>query len=1064
MSLSEISIKNPVFAWMMMLALMLFGFLCFRLLGVSQLPDVDFPVVNVSLYYEGASPQVMEQDVVQLVEGAMMGVEGVLKVYSSCRRNRGNVTVEFDIDKNIDVAVTDIQNKINQIRRRLPQEMEEITVSKSNPEDRPIIWMGTSSNKMSLPILMDYVRENMRDFFQTIPGVSEILLSGFVDPNVRVWVSPRALSRYELAIDDLMNTFTREHVELPAGVWREGPLEYSVRSLGEVSDLKSMEELPIPRQGAGGTKPILLKDVSVIEEGLNDIERISRVQGESAVGLGVRKQRGANSVGIGDLVKKKIEEIKKILPAGMKIGVNFDSTTFISESVHELLFTMLLACILTSVVCFLFLGSFSATFNVIFAIPTSLLGTFIVLKMFGFTLNTFTLLALSLSIGIVVDDAIMVLENIYRHKEMGKSSWQAAMDGAKEISFAAFAATAAIVAIFLPVAFMDGIIGKYFFQFGVTLSVAVMLSLLEALTLTPMRCSQMKMSQFSQHAQSHSEKETALQRFLGTGTRVFDKMEIFYKKILKGTLDHPGKILLISTILCGASFYLFKVLPKEFTPPTDTSSVFVRIKTKEGKSLLFTDEKMKEVEAYFLKRPEIKRFFVAVGGFGGDDPNSGNMFISLYSKLGDVVVPEAGADPKAPPVKTPPRASQQELIEMYRNDLKVIKDVKITISDPSVGSIGGGGGRGFPVEMTLQGPEWDKLILYSEKLMEKMEQTAEMVDVNSDFRGNIPEVQVVPKREALIQYGVSMSAVAQTIQALVGGVVVGQYTKNGRRWDIRLKLDPNQMKDWKELKNLSISNNRGEIVKLGNVVEIILGEGPVVITRLNRARSVSLNANLRPGASQQLAQEKIHQLAQEILPKDGGYQVIESGSSEAFNEAFKSLFFALFLGIIVSYMILAGQFNSLIDPLTILLALPFSLSGALLALYFFGQSLNIYSLIGFILLMGIVKKNSIILVDFAKQYRRQEQDKDKGGFIPSALESMLETAPKRLRPIVMTSLSTCVGALPAALSIGPGSEGVKPMALGVLGGVGVSTLLTLIVIPAFYVWADQLIKKFKSAK
>ncbi|MBY0515514.1 MAG: efflux RND transporter permease subunit [Bacteriovoracaceae bacterium] len=544
MSLSDLSIRRPVFAWMLMLALIVFGILAFRRMGVSQLPDVDFPVVNISVAYEGAAPEVMELDVVDPIESAVVAVEGVKAISSSSRLGSANISVEFGLEKDINVAVSEIESKLNQAARNLPDDLEPPVITKVNPDDRPIMWMGVTSTKMSRKELMAFVRDQLKDKIQTVPGVADVFLGGYVEPNLRVWVSSQKLDKFQMTVTDIVNAIRSEHQEAPSGYLEDSKRERNVRTLGEASTIEEFKKLPLIRRGgAANFSPIFLGEVATIEDGLADVRRISRVNGMTAVGLGVRKQRGSNTVAVAEGVKKKMEELNKVLPEGTSIGINFDSTQFIEESINELIFTMTLSAILTAVVCWIFLGSFAATINVVLAIPTSILGAFIVLNWLGFTLNTFSLLGLSLAIGIVVDDAIMVLENIYRHHEEGKKRVRASLDGANEITFAALAATVAIMAIFIPVALMDGIIGKYFFQFGVTISIAVAFSLVEALTLTPMRCSQFM---------DPPGRTSRVGAFMD---RLFSGLTSYYQKSLAWTLDHKWMVLILSTVFfCGKFF------------------------------------------------------------------------------------------------------------------------------------------------------------------------------------------------------------------------------------------------------------------------------------------------------------------------------------------------------------------------------------------------------------------------------------------------------------------------------------------------------------------------------
>jgi hydrophobe/amphiphile efflux-1 (HAE1) family protein len=1009
MNVSEISIRKPVFAWMLMVAMMLFGFLSFREMGVSQLPDVDIPIVNINVTWEGAAPDVIESDVVDTLESAVMSVEGVETITSSIKRGTANITVEFSLSRNLDAAVNDIQNKLSQAQRVLPKNVDPPIVTKTNPEDQPIMWLSVSDNTLSSKDLMTFLRDNVRDRFLTTNGVADVQLSGYIDPNLRIWVDEKKLNSYELTVSDVIDAITMEHSELPSGKLDNNKIEYSVRTLGEAATVEDFSKLSInTRGGAPNYTPIALGKVVRVEDGLADVTRISRVSGLSAVGIGIKKQRGSNSVAVAAAVYKKIAELKLTLPPTMKLGVNFDSTRFIKESVHELTFTLILSAILTALVCWAFLGSWSATLNVVLAIPTSILGSFIALRAMGFTLNYFTLLGLSLSIGIVVDDAIMVLENIFRHFEMGKDKTHASLDGAKEITFAAIAATVAIIAIFLPIAYMKGIIGKYFYQFAVTISVAVFLSLVEALTLTPMRC-----AQFMAHAKTRS-------RFGQWMDKAFDWFEKLYEWILPIVIKHRLITIAASIILFLISSTLVMKLRKEFVPPQDQSSVFLIIKTKEGSSLDFTDEKVKTVEAYLKTRTEIERTFVAIGGVGGGDSSSAIAFITLKDKKDR-------------------KFSQQELIEIFRKDFSKLQGLRVIVQDTSLGAIGGSG-RGFPIEFSILGSDWNKLIEASKATMKDMTDSGIFLDVDTNYRENVKELNIIPDRDRARMRGVSVADLGVTINALVGGAIIGKFTKNGHRYDIRIRLEGVSASNLERIKTINLRNNHGELVRLADIAEVQLNPGVQSLTRQQRARAITIYSNIKTGYSQSTALDEAKAMAHKHLFL--GADILESGSAKTFRESFQSLFYVLILGIAVSYMVLASQFNSFFDPITVLVALPFSVSGAFVALYLKNLSINIYSLIGIILLMGIVKKNSILLVDFTNQVRDQT-----GKNIHDAL---LVACPKRLRPIIMTSFATIAGAVPAAFAFGPGAESLSPMAMAVIGGVLVSTFLTLLVVPSIY--------------
>jgi hydrophobe/amphiphile efflux-1 (HAE1) family protein len=1016
MNLPEIAVRRPVFAWMLMAGLIIFGLIGASRMGISQLPDVDFPVVSINIVYQGAAPEIIETNVIDVIEDSVMTVEGVRNVSAVATYGNASITVEFELSRDIAQALQDVQNKVAGAQRFLPKDIDPPVISKTNPEDQPILWLALSSDRHSPPELMRYVKDVLKDRFSSVGGVGEILLGGYVEPNLRVWVSGRALNQYELAVTDVLTAIQSEHSELPAGQISSGRKEYDVRTLGEAKSPEEFDDIVINRRGGLPVySRITLSQVAKTQEGLNDVRRLSRLNGASAVGLGIRKQRGSNAVAVAHGIKERMAEVTKQLPDGMKLVVNFDTTKFIEDSVSEFKRTLVLSALVTALVCWLFLASWTATLNVILAIPTSIIGTFIVLYFLGFTLNTFTLLGLSLAIGIVVDDAIMVLENIVRHREMGENRVEAALKGTRQVTFAALAATLAVVAIFLPVAFMRGVIGRFFFQFGITMTVAVLLSLLEALTLTPMRSSQFVQA---------GERTTRIGR---AADFVFRGVASLYAKSLAVALRHRWKVVLGSLAFVVLSFFTITFLNKEMMPAQDQGTLLVRLQTPEDSSLEYTDAKFRVAEEFFKSRPEVDRYYSAVGGFSGvGQVNTGIIFVSLKPRG------QRGVDPKAGH-----ELSQQELMNVTRDALRKVVDLKATVQDLSLR--GFAASIGFPIEFTVQGSNWDKLAEYSKVIIEKLNATGLVTDTNSDYREGKPEIQIIPDRAKASARGVSINAISQTVNATVGGVVVGQYSTGGHRYDVRVRLQEQERDHAEQIKRLYVRNNRGELIPLSEVVQLTERPSLSQINRYNRERSIKIWANVKTGQSQEKALQAAQDVAREVLPS--GYHILFVGGSQSFKESFGDLLFALILGLIVSYMVLASQFNSFIHPVTVLMALPSSMAGAFLTLLLFHQSLNIYSGIGLILLMGIVKKNSILLVDFTNQVR------DRGIAVRPAL---LEACPIRLRPILMTSFATIAAALPLALAFGPGAETRVPMALAVIGGVLVSTFLTLFVVPCVY--------------
>lgn len=1013
MTFSDVSIKNPVFAWMLMIGIFVFGWIGFTHLGVSQLPDVDFPIVTVSVAWEGAAPEVMETEVTDIIEDAVMSVEGIKEVTSSSSQGQAQITVEFNLNRNIDAALQEVQTKIAQAQRNLPRDIDPPIVTKTNPEDQPIMWLALSGDR-PIKDLTHYISETLKDQMTTVSGVGDVRLGGYVEPNLRVWLDSKKMQDSQLTVEDVLAAISSQHTDLPAGYIDTGPQEMNVRVYGEAASPEEFENIIISQRVRGGPiwKHFRIKDVGAVEDGLADIRRISRSWGKPAIGLGLVKQRGSNAVAVAKNVMQKVAEINKSLPEKMSLKPVFDATQFIKDSVNELEFMMLLSVILTSLVCFFFLGSWSATVNVLLAIPTSIFGAFFVIHFLGFTINTFTMLGLSLVIGIIVDDSIMVLENISRYQERGLSRVQAAITGAREITFAALAASIAILAIFIPVIFMEGTVGKFFFQFGITISIAVAFSLLEALTITPMRCSQFL-------DVGHTTKlGKVVDGFLARVTSRYRKTLLFF-------LDHRKLVLIGAIGVFIGSMGLTSLLKKEFVPAQDQSRFLVRIMMPLGTSIEKTDDLFKKAEAFLMTQPECKDYYAAVGGFGGSQVNQGILFITMK-------------EPKDRPKVKGHHETQQEFMGVTRKALNALPGVdRVIIQDLSLS--GFTAQRGFPIEFTIRGSDWNKLGEYGQAIMKQMKESGLMTDIDTDYQLGMPELQVHPDRQKAADHGVSIESIADTINSMVGGIRNGKFTSHGKRYDVRVRLAEEDRNKPQDLESMWVRNQNGEVVPLSQVVTYEVKPTLFSITRKNRERAISIYANPAQGHSQQEALDIVSKIGKKTLPNE--YHLVFSGGSQAFKESFQSLIFALILGIFVAYMVLATQFNSFVHPFTVLLALPFSVTGAFLALLISQNSLNLYSMIGLILLMGIVKKNSILLVDFTNERRRQGM---------GTRQALLDACPIRLRPILMTSVATVAAALPEAFAVGSGSETMVPMAIAVVGGVTFSTILTLFVVPCAY--------------
>jgi hydrophobe/amphiphile efflux-1 (HAE1) family protein len=1007
-NLTDVCLRNPVFAWMIMLGTMLFGLISVTRIGVSQFPDVNNPTVTVSVNWTGASPADVEIGLVNPIEDVLAQVTGIQDMTSQSKQNSARITATFDISRDIDLAVQDVEAKVASIQRKLPVGVDPPTVSKSNPDDTPIITVGVSG-KFAPKLLADVARYQVEDALTTLDGVGQVQMMGYVDRAVRIWINADKMIAMNVVVTDITEALAKQHVTSSGGQFTNGQKAIDIRVIGEAADLKTLGDIVIKKTGTSITR---LSDVALIEDGLEDVTQLARMNGTPVQAMGILKQPGSNAVAVAHAVEKACDNVQKTLPPGMKIAVLFDTTQFISESVDEIFIELGLAIILTAIVCWLFLGSLSSTLNVLFAIPMSLLGTIAVLFFLGWTLNTFTLLALSLAVGLVVDDAVMVMENIFRHGEMGKPNIVAAADGTKEITFAALAATIAVIAIFMPVAFMSGVIGKYFLEFGVTLSVAVVISYVEAITLAPARCASM--------LNVHGKKGLVAR----AGDWAFDKLAHGYARGLGLALRAPVLVLIMGLSVMGAGVWFAKQLQQEMVPSQDQSRLQVNLKVTIGSDLHETDLLTQKAEAILAKHPEITGVQTTVS-------------------VGSATLQVTMVDPKHRSM------TQSQLSATIRKEIGQIPGVKVSVQDLS--QQGFAGSRGFPVELSLRGADWPTLINLAADVQKQLEASGLAVDLQSDYQLGPPEVAVAPNRPAAAEVNVNVSDIAETITTLIGGATVGQYSTAGRRMNIDMRLVAGQRTRPEDLALLRVRSTTGVMVPLSEVTTVTEQPELLSINHASRQRAIRLTGNVAPGH----AQSEVLAFAQN-LKTPPGYAIVLSGQSSQFGDAISSLIFALFIGILVAYMVLASQFNSLLHPATVLTILPLSLAGAMIALFIAHKTLNVFSMIGLLLLMGIVKKNSIILVDYANEVRAQHN--------LDAAEAMRRAGPVRLRPILMTAVATMMAAVPSALGLGPGSETRGPMADAIIGGLILSTALSLFVVPAFYVIGDRLKQMFSGGK
>ncbi|HHT9120940.1 MAG TPA: efflux RND transporter permease subunit, partial [Candidatus Hypogeohydataceae bacterium YC41] len=845
------------------------------------------------------------------------------------------------------------------------------------------------------------------------PGVGAVVEGGLRQKALRVWLDSRKLEADGLTVSDVIEALNRRHIEVPGGKLERPALAYSMRTLGEFQSPEEFNDLIIDyRQG----EPLTLKDIGFAEFGMQDRIMIARYRMESgdiepAVGLGIRRQSGANTVAVADEVKKVYKDIKPHLRQGMHMDIAVDRSEFIKASIRDVQFAILFSILLTGLSVLFFLRNAISTFIILLAIPTSFLGAFTMMYFLGFTFNNMTLLALSLLVGVVVDDAIVVLESIFRHQEGGLERFAAAGKGAGLVAFAATAATVAIAAMFTPIAFMSGISGRFFYEFGLTVAAAVFVSLFISLTLTPMLCSRwLRVSQ----------RHTRLFFFF---ERLFQGMEKVYKRILSWSLRWRFVIGIITAGSFGAGIFFFLLVGKELIPVSDQAQFIVTVKTPPGSSLDYTDSMMRECEKILNETPEVRSFFSA-GGFGGD--NKGIFFVHLVPK-------------------SERKRSQKEIIASLRPKFMQIPGM---FAFPLEFEQAFGAKRGAPLEFTVTGPNLNELERLNNELVASLKKVPGIIDVDSDLELGRPMIYVHINREKAADLGVDVLDIGNTVRALMGGIVLQdiKYKSEGKRYDIIVRLS-NPFRDLpQDISNLYVKNRSGKLIGLADIVEVKEGTGLNIINRRNRQRSFTISANLEGDKVLGDAISDVHRIAKEILPEQ--YSLTFTGRSQTFQESSRSAIFAIVLSTIITYMILASLFDSLLHPFTVMLAMPLSFIGGFGMLVATHNTLNVYSIIGLILLLGLVKKNSVLLVDYANVLRREGMERN---------PATLEAARVRLRPILITSVATIFGSLPIALGFGYGAEARAGMGIVVAGGILSSLMLTLVVVPVFYTLLDDLV-------
>ncbi len=1017
MTLSDLSIQRPIFTWMIMLALIVFGVLGYNRLGIDQFPTMEFPVLTVTAELEGASPEGMEEDVTDVLEEQLNTIAGVRSIKSTSFHGTSIVTVEFVLGTDLDIVAQEVRDKVAGARRFLPSEVDPPVVGHFNPNDQPILWLPFQTERTPVDT-SEYIRRQIKPVFETIPQVAGVALFGRRDRNIRIWLDGDELRARGLAAGDVLAALRREHVERPGGLIESDAMEYGVKTVAEFRDIEELAGLIVSRRNGA---PVYLRDVGRVEDGSEDIRVIARFDGHPSVGIGVRKQSGGNVVAIVDEVHRRLGQIRAVLPAGIDIDLDsreafVDFSQSIREAVDETKFTLVLGALLAVFTVFVFLRRTRPTLVIATAIPISRIATFGLVWLAGYTLNTMTLLGLTLAVGIVIDDAIVVLENIERHREAGEPARVAAEKGTREIAFAATAATISVAAVFLPVVFVEGMVGSFLGSFGLTVAGSVVISLFVALTLTPMLAARIP--------PPRERRKGSLYHRLEVG---FERLEAGYRRALGWTLGHRRATIGIAFLSFVVAIFFGSRLETEFFPPADEGIFFAKMETPQGTALETSIEYLKRDEAWMLEQPEVAGLFSAVGFTGPQAParpNEGMMFGTL--------VPRGERD-----------RSVQEILAEGRKALGRIPGRTIRLFNPAEMMRGGAQAGAFEVQIRGNLPleELDRL---SDEFIQALAVREGFVDLDKSLKLGLPELQVVLDREKAAALGVDADTIATAIRLMIGGMDVGVFKEAGLRYDIRMRLEKEGRSDPEAIGRLYVRARDGGVVELRNLVDVKLAAAPSAITRTDRQRSVTISANLE-GKTLGAAIVDAREIAAEILPEQA--VVVLSGRAQDLAASVNQFGLAIGLGILVVYMVLAAQFDSLIHPLTVMLALPLAMVGALGGLWIFGQTINLFSMIGIILLFGLVTKNSILLVDYANQLRAQGMDK---------VEAMRTAAPVRMRPVLMTAISMIFGVLPAALGIGPGAETRVPLATATATGMLSSTVLTLLVVPVFYIVFDDI--------
>ena len=1011
MSLSSLSIRRPVLAIVMSLAIVLFGFIGMKALGVREFPSVDPPVITVRTSYAGANADVIESQITEPLEKAINGIAGVRSIASSSNQGSSNIRVEFNISSDLEAAANDVRDKVSQAVRSLPQDLDGLpTVTKSDANSDAIVVLSVYNSRLNELQLSEFAEDVLAERLQTIPGVSNVQIYGQKRFAMRIWMDPIRLAAFRLTPIDVLTALRRENIDLPAGKIAGDNTELTIRTSGRLRTEADFNALILK---TADDRVVRLQDVGRAELGPEVEETVLRRNGVSMVAVALVPQPGANYIDIADEFYRRLADIRKQTSSDYVFDLVFDNTRFVRQSLKEVEETLIIALLLVILIIFLFFRDWMIAFRPLIDIPVSLIGTFFVMYLLGYSINVLTLLAIVLATGLVVDDGIVVTENIFKKIEQGMEPVRAAIEGTHEIFFAVLSTSVTLAVVFLPVVFMEGVVGRLFREFGVVLASAVLISAFVSLTLTPMLNAKLV------------RKDRGHSRFYERTEPFFVAMVQGYGRSLAGFLDKRGRALIIlvgSVLIIGV---LMRTLPAELAPLDDRSFIRLLVTAPEGASFEYTDRHMRRVAAFLADSlPEARSVLTVTSpGFTGSGAaNTGFARIVL-----------------APPAER--RRSQMQLADYLTARTRAMPEARTSVIQDQTIAIGGqgGGSSGQPVQYVIQAPDFDALKAKLPKFLEAASRSDVLVNVDANLKFNKPEFSVTVDRDKAGDLGVAFADVAQTLQLAFSGQRFSYFTMGSKQYQVIGQVERQYRDEPSDLRAILVRNKRGELVQLDNLVRVNEASNPPSLFHYNRYVSATVSASVSSGHTIADGIREMRRIGGEVL--DPSFRSALSGPSRDFEESSSNLLFAFGLALVLVYLVLAAQFESFVDPLIIMATVPLALAGALVTLWYFNQTLNLFSQIGMIMLVGLVTKNGILIVEFANQLR------DTG---LSKLEAIQRAAEARLRPILMTTLATALGALPIALALGAGANSRKPMGMVVIGGLLFSLALTLYVIPVMY--------------